>query len=638
MAWRFADLPVRTKFLITLGIPVVGLVLLIGKQVDGSIKRRNVLGYISAQSRNIELLSSVLDELQRESALSTGYLTGLGATEQRLTLQHTRSDRAIAALADPTLELDAAVASPGAFAGLEILRQRILDKRISARDSQFAYRRMRSEVLDGLTSVAKLALDPETKDRLYSHLSLLQAKESLAQLRSMLTLAFHGEPFDRSDVGQVNEQLAQYETNMRLFERGAPPDLLESYRTTFEGADVNLMRSILGTIQEKHDLSDVPLAAPEWWNMSMGAMDKLKAVEVRSIALINANTAANLRDAETRLLIVLLSLLGVVGAVSVMAVVITRGIRSTVNEVTRSASALALGDVTAQVRVDSADEIGQMARSFNRMSDHIRSLAGSAEAIGRGNYDTPIDTRGEQDTLGNALTRMRDNLRAARARDVEQNQALQDEKVKLERANDRISTLIKEIHHRVKNNLQVVASLLRLQSATLEDPGLKQAFEQSQSRVRSMALIHEKLYKGDVFAKVDLATYLKELFAELVQLNNVRDSIHYRTTIDPGLSVDLNTMVPLGLLLNELITNSFKHAFNEREGGRIELAIHAAGDHAYDLVYADDGTGIPAEKLQAGNSTLGMSLIESLVEQLNGHLAAEGGSTGTRYHIRFKAI
>ena len=638
MAWRFADLPVRTKFLITLGIPVVGLVLLIGKQVDGSIKRRNVLGYISAQSRNIELLSSVLDELQRESSMSTGYLTGLGATGQRLTVQDTHTDEAIAALADPALELEPDIAAPSAFAGMEILRQRVLEKRVSAREAQSSYRRMRAQVLDGLNRVAKLALDPETKDRLYSHLSLLQAKESLAQLRSLLTLAFNGEPFGEADRGLMNEQLAQYETNMRLFERTAPPDLFELYRTTFQGADVNLMRSILGTIQEKRNMSGLSVAAQEWWDMSMGAMDKLKTVEDRSIASIKANTAANLRDAETRLLIVLFSLVGVVSAVSVMAVVITRGIRSTVNEVTRSASALALGDVTAQVRVDSADEIGQMARSFNRMSEHIRSLAGSAESIGRGNYDTPIDTRGDQDTLGNALTRMRENLKAARVRDLEQNQALQSEKEKLERANERISTLIKEIHHRVKNNLQVVASLLRLQSATLDDESLKQAFEQSQSRVRSMALIHEKLYKGDVFAQVDLATYLKELFAELVQLSNVRDTIRYRTVIDPGLSVDLNTMVPLGLLLNELITNSFKHAFNGREQGLVELAIHEAGERTYDLIYSDDGTGIPPEKLQGESTTLGMSLIESLVDQLNGHLTVEGGADGTRYHIRFKAI
>ncbi|HEX2617131.1 MAG TPA: sensor histidine kinase, partial [Flavobacteriales bacterium] len=251
--------------------------------------------------------------------------------------------------------------------------------------------------------------------------------------------------------------------------------------------------------------------------------------------------------------------------------------------------------------------------------------------------DTPVDVRGEQDVLGHALSRMKQNLRAARERDMEQNRALQAEKEKLQQANERISVLIKEIHHRVKNNLQVVASLLRLQSSTIEDPHLQQVFGQSQARVASMALIHEKLYKGDDLAQVDLAQYLKELFAELVQMNNVRDTIRYRTTIDPGLVLDLDTMVPLGLVLNELITNSFKHAFAGRNSGLIDLKLHKVGEREYDLLYTDNGIGIPKEKLDAMGDTLGMSLIESLVEQLNGFLTVDSDDQGTRYHIRFRS-
>jgi two-component sensor histidine kinase/HAMP domain-containing protein len=625
-AWpgRFGDLPVRTKFLITLGIPVIGLVLLIGKQVDSSIKRRNVLSYISIQSQNIELLSNALNELQKESALATGHLTGMGITEQRLELQQAHTDEAITALSAPSLELDPDIPAPATFAGLEVLRQRILQGRTSPMEAQTAYRRMKAGVLDGLGRVAKLALDPETKDKLYSHLSLLHAKEALANIRSLLLRAFSGYPFTEVDMGTLNEQLSQYETNIRLFERDASPELMSIYREVFEGPDVNLMRSIMGTLQEKRSLAGVRIEQAEWWEMGAGAMDKLKTVEDRSIVLIKSATDANLRSAQIRLWIVLVSLTGVVSAVAIMAVVIMRGIRDTVNEVTSAASALALGDVSAHVPVNTDDEIGQMARSFNGMIDHIRSLAASAESIGKGNYDTTVDVRGEKDVLGFALTRMKENLKAARLRDGEQNRALQDEKEKLEQANERIQVLIKEIHHRVKNNLQVVASMLRLQSGTIEDERLQHVFDQSQSRVQSMALIHEKLYKGDELSQLDLALYIKELFAELIQMNNVGDSIRYRTSVDPGLAFDLNTMVPLGLVLNELITNSFKHAFRGRDGGVINLAIHRMGPGEFDLVYADDGVGMPLEKLQGENTTLGVSLIESLVEQLNGHMTVEG--------------
>ena len=179
------------------------------------------------------------------------------------------------------------------------------------------------------------------------------------------------------------------------------------------------------------------------------------------------------------------------------------------------------------------------------------------------------------------------------------------------------------------------SSLLRLQAASFTDERLQEAFDQSQSRVTSMALIHEKLYKGDELASVDVALYIHELFSELIRMNDVQERIQHRTDIDEGLAFGLNTMVPLGLLLNELITNSFKHAFKGREKGLVTLGLHRSQKNVFDLHYADDGLGIPIEKMQPDGGTLGMSLIESLVEQLNGRMTLEGGSHGTSYHIRF---
>ena len=637
MAWRFADLPVRSKFLITLGIPVLGLVLLIGKQVDSSIKRRNVLRYINVQSRNVKLLSEALNELQSESALNLAYLLELQSNKPRLQVQYEHTDAAIRTLNDPELLLDKEIQPLSVVSGIDVLRQRVGQRRISAADADQSYRRIRNRMLADLSKVGKLALDPETKDRMYSHISLLSAKDALTNIRSLYTRAFLMGLASGADVGTLNEQIAQYETNTLLFERDAPAEVIAQYRASFQGPDVNFLRTLIGTAQETRSLSDLHTVPDAWWELGSGALEKLTSIGAFSIDRIIEATMANQRDAEVRLFVVLAALIGVVGAVTVMAFVIMRGVRNTVNEVTSAATSLALGDVRAHVPVNSTDEIGTMAESFNNMIDNIRSLAAAADAIGKGNYDTPVPIRSELDVLGQSLDRMKENLKAAKQRDMEQNRELQAEKEKLEQANVRINVLIKEIHHRVKNNLQVVASLLRLQSSTIEDKQLQQVFDQSQSRVASMALIHEKLYKGEDLAQVDLALYLKELFAELIMLNNVSDTIHYRTTIDPGLVLDLNTMVPLGLIMNELITNSFKHAFKGRDTGSIDLTINRVGEAEYDLIYTDDGVGMPREKLQSDGATLGVSLIESLVEQLNGFITVEADTTGTRYHIRFKS-
>ena len=634
MKWRFADLPVRTKFLVTLAIPVAGMVLLIGKQMNSSLDRRDVYQYISGQARTIELLSNVIHELQKEYALCTGFLAGRPVNEPRLGLQFVKTDQAINALH----AADEGGQRQKAFDGLAVLRQRVVDRRTTSAQVGQSYRRTNKILLDELTATAKLALDPVTKDRLYAHMNLLHAKEAMSVVRSKVGRGLVGEPLLAADMSAISLQLANFRSNLQLFERDAPEEVLTTYRNTYSGDTIAFLNTVTGLLMERRNVDQLPVDNERWWQISSSAMDKLKKVEDRSIQGIITASEENLSDAEVRLSLVFFALIGTVAAVLVMALVIMRGIRRTVTEVSNAAHALAEGDVSGKVLVRTNDEIGEMANSFNGMIDNVRSLASSAEAIGRGNYDTTVPIRGEKDVLGLSLARMKENLKAARIRDMEQTRALQSEKEKLEQANERINTLIKEIHHRVKNNLQVVASLLRLQSAGMDDERLQHAFELSQSRVSSMALIHEKLYKGDDLARLDVARYLDELFAELVRVNDVRESITYGAIIEPGLELDLNTMVPLGLIVNELITNSFKHAFKGRPEGRIDLVLSSVGPNTYDLRYSDDGVGMENQQQPNDDSSLGMGLVESLVEQLNGFVTVDSGARGTNYHIRFTAV
>jgi hypothetical protein len=255
MRWRFADLPVRTKFLITIGIPVLGLVLLIGKQVDSSIKRRNVTGYIEVQSHRMGALADALHELQWENESSVAFLTGRNLPPVKLSLQYNSTDAAIDALRDAPGSGEAIIDDRRPFSELFLLRQAVLERRIDAGDATRAYRRMTALLLDELGRVGKLALDPETKDRLYAHLRLLHAKEALSEIRSELGRGLADGGFRDDEIARLAALISQYETNILLFERDASPGVLDRYRHTWQGPEVYSMRSIIGTVREKRAIT-----------------------------------------------------------------------------------------------------------------------------------------------------------------------------------------------------------------------------------------------------------------------------------------------------------------------------------------------------------------------------------------------
>ena len=183
-------------------------------------------------------------------------------------------------------------------------------------------------------------------------------------------------------------------------------------------------------------------------------------------------------------------------------------------------------------------------------------------------------------------------------------------------------SLLKEIHHRVKNNLQIVSSLLRLQAGQIDNAIAKAALQDMQSRVRSMALIHEHLYRSENLAQVDLSTYLKGLCQQLIRTLAVSpDSVRLQLNLAP-LRVDIDQAIPCGLLVNELVSNCLKHGFPEGRTGEVRVGLQlVAGGPEVCLWVADNGAGLPEDFAVKRTKSLGLQLVTDLTRQLGGKLA-----------------
>lgn len=196
--------------------------------------------------------------------------------------------------------------------------------------------------------------------------------------------------------------------------------------------------------------------------------------------------------------------------------------------------------------------------------------------------------------------------------------------------------LLKEIHHRVKNNLQLVSSLLRLRGNQLQNPEGKAALLDTQSRIRSMALLHEALYRAGNLAEVNLATYLGTVAAHLLRATpGASERIRLQQRV-AEVTVPIDTAVPCGLLINELLMNCLKHAFPGHQRGRVTLGLEETSGGELWLRLADDGVGLPLDLDLDHPSTLGLQLVGDLVAQLGGRLTVERGH-GAAFEVRFPA-
>jgi len=216
------------------------------------------------------------------------------------------------------------------------------------------------------------------------------------------------------------------------------------------------------------------------------------------------------------------------------------------------------------------------------------------------------------------------------------NEALEEENAqrleaegKLRGSYDEKVILLKEIHHRVKNNLQIIASLLNLQSRYIKDEPTIAAIRESQNRIRAMALVHEKLYRADDIAHISLNDYIQFLGTGLFQFYDARTrGIQLMLEIH-DVDVDINSAIPLGLIINELISNSLKYAFPEGKHGEIAIRVQKDGS-TLTILFTDNGIGIPGDLDWQNTQSLGLRLVNTLVDQMNGTIVLDR-SAGTRF-------
>ena len=205
----------------------------------------------------------------------------------------------------------------------------------------------------------------------------------------------------------------------------------------------------------------------------------------------------------------------------------------------------------------------------------------------------------------------------------------------MRRTLDERGVLLKEIHHRVKNNLQIISSLLYLQSGYVEDEKALEMFRESQTRVKSMALIHEKLYQSVDLARVNFKDYADSLVADLAR--SYRSSpmaVSIEVDVgDVGLGVD--AAIPCALIINELVTNSLKYAFPDGRSGLVVVGFRSASDGMFVLSVSDDGIGVPDTFDWQNTESLGMQLVNTLTAQLGPTIELRDGS-GTEFRIAFR--
>jgi two-component sensor histidine kinase/HAMP domain-containing protein len=332
--------------------------------------------------------------------------------------------------------------------------------------------------------------------------------------------------------------------------------------------------------------------------------------------------------------------------VTIISLIIARSITEPIKSLEEGAIIIGKGNLDYKVGTSAGDEIGLLSRTFDEMTENLRKITSSRDELNKEifqhnltekalkeNTEKLTETRNELQNkikeMGEvqvAVLNMMDDALIAR-------QEAQKAENGLKTALREKEMLLKEVHHRVKNNLQIISSLLKLQAVQIKDEKVCRLLEENEARIRSMALIHEKLYRSGDIARIRFPDYARNLAAYLMDLYRVEArETEFNIDIEDVL-LDLDTAIPCGLIINELVSNAMKHAFSGRKRGTITVGFNIEKGKC-SLTVSDNGIGLPDDLDIFKSNTLGFQIVADLTSQLGGDIQIDRNS-GTTFRIEF---
>ncbi|MCF6249071.1 MAG: ATP-binding protein [Desulfobacula sp.] len=385
----------------------------------------------------------------------------------------------------------------------------------------------------------------------------------------------------------------------------------------------------------------INLRKSDQWNMAQYFMASetvpaaRQVIEVLDQLSFNANKFMQDESLESsRAIKIILAILGVLAFVMILiafsvsrsrAIALTNPIFALAVSVRRFAK----GHVQQDMPIIRDDEIGELTRAFNFMQRSVNKAKNELERMNR-----LLEKRVNERTV--ELNILNKGLRHEIDQHINTQKELETSREQIKDSLKEKEVLLGEIHHRVKNNMQVIISLLRLQSGKTEDKKFADLLKESENRVLSMALVHEQLYQTGDFTKINFAEYINDLTTDLFILHGTDTSAIKLHIDNKGVFLDIETAIPCGLIVNELISNCLKYAFADGRNGKIDISIILLNQEEFELIIKDNGVGIPKSLDIENTKSMGLNLVKVLAEEtLEGKMELDR-ARGTKFTFRLK--